>query len=293
MLTIYDTIQGYISRAEAKAGVLRAAYHAVKNPIVGPRPPESDAEAYAEYCRRSRALSAAQRGAIDAVYEPAREAKELAERLRKFFLATIERSYLKQLPQWPVQRTAQERLRVLHTTARRAIERWDGTNNLLLLGPTGCGKTTGAVHVVLAILSKWIDADCPTDQPSPLPHPRKVTGEHALLYEIVAADRFWTQATEIERARRQHALGSGEAPFLRGTQAVDLLVVDDLGQEETRGDTALMDVVNERYNNSKPTIITSGLRPEELTARYGSAFVGRLNQRGGALMGNAFERGNR
>ena len=95
----------------------------------------------------------------------------------------------------------------------------------------------------------------------------------------------------IERARREFALGKGEATLVTECLDARLVVLDDIGQEASRGDTAIWDVVDGRYTKCRPTIVTSGLSPVELSDRYGAAFVRRLNQDGRAVVGNAFGKG--
>jgi DNA replication protein DnaC len=53
-----------------------------------------------------------------------------------------------------------------------------------------------------------------------------------------------------------------------------VLVIDDWGWEP-KDDVIIPEILAERYDTKRVTIITSALTPEELTARYGAAVVRR------------------
>ena len=60
--------------------------------------------------------------------------------------------------------------------------------------------------------------------------------------------------------------------------ACDLLILDDLGTEMTTQFTiaALYQVVNTRLMESRPTIISTNLTPEQLSVRYSPQIASRL-----------------
>lgn len=58
----------------------------------------------------------------------------------------------------------------------------------------------------------------------------------------------------------------------------DLLIIDDLGAEPTvkNSDEFLYTVINERYANNRPFIITTNLSTEQLLSRYDERLFGRI-----------------
>lgn len=126
-----------------------------------------------------------------------------------------------------------------HSDARfiRAVEAWSPSGGgLVLLGPTGCGKTTAAVHLVRRLLA---------------------TREDATSTAFVLARDLVSDPALVDRARR-----------------VRYLVLDDLGREhDPRG--VLFGVLDHRHTRY-PTIVTSGIRAEDLQDYYKGAFVRRL-----------------
>lgn len=58
----------------------------------------------------------------------------------------------------------------------------------------------------------------------------------------------------------------------------DLLIIDDLGAEPTikNSDELLHTVINERYSNQKPFIITTNLTKDQVSTRYDDRILGRI-----------------
>jgi DNA replication protein DnaC len=161
------------------------------------------------------------------------------------------------LPTWPVQADTNKRRAHMHEAFHAATEAYDASTSLALIGPTSSGKTLGTIHAIFRLIERGI-----TEQRRwPVP--------------------TFTKATQLAIARKQTRLGEGEAELVTKALAADLFILDDLGQEAPNGDTAIWDVVDGRYDKGLPTLITSGLTVDELTTRYGEAFVRRLVQAGG------------
>jgi DNA replication protein DnaC len=108
----------------------------------------------------------------------------------------------------------------------------------LLLGPTGCGKTSVARYLV----------------------------RHHRAY--------WVRAIDLSAASQRHGLGEGVPPEIEIARSAGALVIDDIGQE--RDTLALYDVLDWRYARNLPTIATSGLTLEALTAHIGAEKVRRI-----------------
>ena len=112
----------------------------------------------------------------------------------------------------------------------------------LLLGPTGCGKTSAAL---------WLRAGLP--------------GE-------------WFHAREIGECERKHALGEGDPQVLTRACSSRVLYIDDLGAEPITGVGVLQWVYERRYAANLATVTTTGLNKEMLTARYGAPTVRRMRE---------------
>ncbi len=66
--------------------------------------------------------------------------------------------------------------------------------------------------------------------------------------------------------------------IVRKLKDIPLLVIDDLGKERSSewSESILYDVINGRYEDYMPTIITTNLNPKQIEARCGEAIVSRL-----------------
>lgn len=110
----------------------------------------------------------------------------------------------------------------------------------LLIGPTGCGKTSG-LH--------WLAAGLPG---------------------------YLVHARELGSSERRHGLGVGYPPELIRAREERVLYLDDLGAEEPRDTAALQFVIDYRYARGLATAATSGLSMVELRRHLGAAYVRRL-----------------
>jgi DNA replication protein DnaC len=121
--------------------------------------------------------------------------------------------------------------------------------SLLLLGPTGTGKTHQTYGAIRELA---------------------LTGVAATWMVTTAADMY-------AALRPRHGIDS-EAEFRRYRDA-SVLLLDDLGAE--RKPTEFTEeinfrLINWRYENHKPTLITSNLVPKEIGARLGDRVTSRL-----------------
>jgi hypothetical protein len=112
----------------------------------------------------------------------------------------------------------------------------------LLMGPTGCGKTSAAL---------WLRSGFP--------------GE-------------WMGARELGACERRHPLGDGTPPAFELACTARVLYLDDLGTEDQRDVPVLQHVLDRRYSRVPPlpTVTTTGLTAAQLTERYGAATVRRM-----------------
>lgn len=123
----------------------------------------------------------------------------------------------------------------------------------VLLGPTGCGKTSTAAMLVRRALAEF-----------------EASGGKR---RSCATDLVWAHATEIAVAERRHALGAGEPELLVRARRAGLLVLDDLGLEEQG---AIVPVLVTRYDQGLATIVTTGLTKSALTKHLGASGNRRL-----------------
>lgn len=149
-------------------------------------------------------------------------------------------------PSYVGRRFAAARLAHLDGELARIADRWDGTRNVLLLGDVGVGKT----HAAAAMAHQAY-----------VEHGRTLLFRSApLLFDGMRPGR-----DTADTARREAI-------------TVDLLVIDDLGAEKASDWTAeqLGIVVDERYRECRPTIVTSNLSPAHLQAVVGERAWSRL-----------------
>lgn len=111
----------------------------------------------------------------------------------------------------------------------------------LLLGPTGCGKTSAARYLALC----------------------------------TAGVTRHLRARDLALAERRHPIGSGLSPEMSTARNATQLVIDDVGSEGSDV-AALQDVLDMRYAAGLAVTVTTGLTMSELTNHIGSAYVRRI-----------------
>ena len=171
---------------------------------------------------------------------------------RRFLDCTFE-SYLTTMPG---QRQA---LEVCRGYAERFAQMRRRGSGLLLLGGPGTGKT----HLAGAILAQVIRA-----------------GHTGLFLSVSAALRIIRDAYSPRGQRT-------ETEALALLTAVDLLVLDEvgigIGNAATRR-AMLFDVLNERYGETRPTILIGNLTSAELEAYLGERIMERMMDLGTAMV---------
>jgi DNA replication protein DnaC len=113
-------------------------------------------------------------------------------------------------------------------------DRWDPerTGSIVLLGPTGVGKTSAAALVV-----------------------------HRLLGST------WSGRDRIAWARSADASSASDSD-LRSWRDCALLVLDDLGREDYRASPVVWDVVDRRYQCGRATLTTTNVARDAMVALY-------------------------
>jgi len=157
-------------------------------------------------------------------------------------------------------RPAELEQRISDHRLRERARAWRvGGKGVLFLGPTGVGKSHAAALVFRRVLGDgWRSGGA--------------------AWEFALGLR-WFSAAALSQARREHPLGHGDAPEITRAGAATLLVIDDAGWD--RDPSAVSDVLAERYERARPTLITSGLKSDELIKHYEAAVVRRFVESGG------------
>lgn len=146
-------------------------------------------------------------------------------------------------------------MELVFLTCRQYAESFgSGSGSLLLRGGTGLGKT---------FLSACIAR-------------RAAERGFSVVYETAVAA---FEAFEVSKFHRDGPGGDAAAEKCARILSCELMILDDLGTEMTTQFTqsALYTVVNTRLCAGRPTIISTNLSAEEMSARYSAQIVSRID----------------
>lgn len=118
---------------------------------------------------------------------------------------------------------------------------------ILMRGPTGLGKTHLSLSIAKTVISKG--------------------------YSVI-----YGSAPDLFRKAEQEHFGREEGNTIEMLNGADLLILDDVGAEfESKFYSAVFyNIINNRMNSSKPTIVSTNCDLNELFARYGDRTLSRL-----------------
>lgn len=151
--------------------------------------------------------------------------------------------------------------------------------DLVLVGPTGLGKT----HLAAAVVNDITRREAATYETE------KVAAEMRPQYRhpIVPNKPEWANVADLIVSLRIEMSAppddkNAEATMRRLRHHPALVVLDDLGRERTSDWTAeiVYSLVNWRYENRLPTIVTSNATPFELSASPYWPIISRMAQDG-------------
>lgn len=160
--------------------------------------------------------------------------------------------------------------------SRLTDTRGDAPFGALIIGPTGCGKSTAAA----ALLRRWQQRTWRERAKLEVlkNHEEGTEGFERALQEATHYSRQpkigWLDAIELTDQERRYKLGSGEPKALADAQNAEWLCLDDVGLSTSPALVQL--ILAKRYQWCKATIVTSGLTAEALSAHIGAATVRRI-----------------
>lgn len=170
-------------------------------------------------------------------------------------------------PDWDHARIGGDVFRNLHPKMQAFGRRYSrSVGSVAIFGPSGCGKTTAVLAALRRLGDEAIAAERRRRSPDPSPELSWLAGA------------MWTSGHALAKARKQHRLGEGEAPLIVEAMEATLLTIDEVGYEPVC--EAFFEVVDARYTQRLPTIVTSGLTSAAFRERYGDACYRRLTDKG-------------
>lgn len=143
---------------------------------------------------------------------------------------------------------AREHMKAVCNDCRQYVKNFDEDSpSLFMFGKTGLGKTFLSSCIAKALLEE---------------------GRNVFFGSLLKLLR----QIEDERFRRREGDTTGVVI------SAELVILDDLGSEfqTTFTDSVLYEIINERINLERPTIISTNLSPKELDAKYNDRLVSRL-----------------
>lgn len=133
---------------------------------------------------------------------------------------------------------------------REFVRNWDGKSGGLLLGPTRCGKSTVA----------------------------GLCGDREANRNKSETWTKWVRADHLTRIINER--NGGE--MIHELKQARVLIIDEMGYEPWP--TTLLEVIGDRHDNQRPTILTSGLRLDAFSDRYSDATIARIAETGNGII---------
>jgi DNA replication protein DnaC len=142
------------------------------------------------------------------------------------------------------------------------------TTTIVLIGPAGAGKTSLGRAL-------WFERRMASVRPASREWPDQ-RRERRSSGDPEPGRAMFVTTFELAKARREHKLGDGEAEIIdRATRSV-LLLLDELGSETGKGDTAVSEVIHARHAADRATIYCTPYGLVELKNRFGDGVARRV-----------------
>lgn len=159
------------------------------------------------------------------------------------------------IPKKYLSRSAQDALGLIKSEAlRKYVATWEGASGVAILGDTGTGKSLCA-----AIACERVRAKAGTD-----------------------GFVKWVRADELTRLLQER----NGSDLVHMVKTARVLVIDEVGYE--RWPETLLEVIGSRYDNERPTVLTTGLREEPFALRYSDATIRRVAETGNGVVVNCW-----
>lgn len=146
--------------------------------------------------------------------------------------------------------------------------------SLVLLSPNAYG--VGKTHLVCALANRIVKTE-----------ETAVMGGRGLIRTLPCPVYFATEARLLSRIRATYNIQGGETDedIYQALQGYKLLIIDDVGKVRPRDSSFLQSVyyrvIDDRYTNEGPLILTTNLDYAELEAHIGGASADRLVEMAG------------
>lgn len=149
--------------------------------------------------------------------------------------------------------------------------------NLLLIGPSGTGKTSLACAILREVVQEAASVAARGGALT-REHSRVLSRGHRVLY---------APAWRLASASAEHGLGT-QPPIVDDARRASLLVLDELGSELGRASmhrAVVPELLHERHAEMRQTIICTFLSKDECVAAYGAGVARRLAEAEPIILG--------
>lgn len=142
------------------------------------------------------------------------------------------------------------------------------TNGIYFVGGVGCGKTYLSAAIASAVIDNWRIHAWEAE--------RVADGNPVRTFPV----RFTSTVDLFGRLKSTYAQGGSAEDITAEYKTVPLLVLDDLGAEKPTDWTRerLFEIIDHRYNEELPLIITTNLTPDEMISDLGERICDRIRE---------------
>lgn len=155
--------------------------------------------------------------------------------------------------------------------ARAFVERFmenRHTNGIYFIGGVGSGKTYLSAAIANTVICRWHIPKWEAE--------RVANGNPVRSFSV----RFTSAVDLFEKLKGAYSKGNSGEDITGEYKNVPLLVLDDLGAEKTTDWTRerLFEIIDYRYNEELPIIITTNLKPDDMLSDLGERICDRIRE---------------